>query len=249
MIPPATTPPTTIPPATIPQAAGAAPMLPDCERRRLSSDLFHALSQPLTALCCSLELVTLQQAPTAEQYRESVGRALTQAKRASWLATGMRELFDAGQVGEDCEVLSLRMAVESAIDDLLLVADAAGVRIRCLLRSACPVWFEGQRLRRGLFHLLGFMVGCAGRGSVVTIELVECGEQSLLALIISGAGRAHDQASSSDSADDERSKELTLRLGLGIARAIFEAGGGSFRAERSLEGMSVEVRLPRAGAR
>jgi len=63
MIPPATTPPTTIPPATIPQAAGAAPMLPDCERRRLSSDLFHALSQPLTALCCSLELVTLQQTP------------------------------------------------------------------------------------------------------------------------------------------------------------------------------------------
>ena len=28
----------------------------DCEIRQLTSDLFHELSQPLTNLCCSLEL-------------------------------------------------------------------------------------------------------------------------------------------------------------------------------------------------
>jgi C4-dicarboxylate-specific signal transduction histidine kinase len=242
-----------IPPApmattTTPAAMGIPYPMPDCEPRRLGSDLFHALSQPLTALCCSLELA-LQHTPTAEQYRESVSTALSQAERVSWLAMGMRELFDAGQAGEDCEILLLQVAVESAIADVLLVAEVAGVRISCLPRSPCPVWFEAQRLRSGLFHLLGFVVGCGDRGSVVKIELKECGEQALLALTVSGAGPANPQASSSNAGEADRPQELARRLGLGIARATFEAAGGSFRAERSLESTSVEIRLPRAGAR
>ena len=32
----------------------------ECESRQLVSDLFHQLSQPLTTLCCSLELALLQ---------------------------------------------------------------------------------------------------------------------------------------------------------------------------------------------
>jgi K+-sensing histidine kinase KdpD len=241
-IPPGTIPRGTTPPGANPPMTGAACILPDCEPRRLGSDLFHALSQPLTALCCSLELA-LQQPLTAEQYRENAGRALMQAERASWLATGMRELFDAGQVGEDCEVLPLQAAVENAIDDVALVAEAAGVRIRCVTGSACPVWFEAQRLRSGLFHLLGSMVGCGGRGSEVRIELAESGKQSLLALTVSGAGSVHDQALLISTEDDSHRK-LAQRLGLGIARAIFEAAGGSFRAERTVDWMSIEIRIP-----
>ena len=109
---------TTGPPSTLPRS----------RTRQLGSDLFHALSQPLTALCCSLELA-LQQTLTAEEYRESVSRALMQAERVSWLTMGIRELFEAEQAGEDCEVLPLQVAVASAIDDVLLVAEAAGVRI------------------------------------------------------------------------------------------------------------------------
>ena len=33
------------------------------ELRQLLSDLFHQLSQPLTTLCCSLELASLQTRP------------------------------------------------------------------------------------------------------------------------------------------------------------------------------------------
>ena len=85
------------------------------EPRQLVSDLFHQLSQPLTTLCCSLELAQLQN-PTAEQYGEIVSRTLEQAEKASWLATAIRELFDAGQAGEDGEVLELRWVVEDAVD-------------------------------------------------------------------------------------------------------------------------------------
>lgn len=234
-----------IPPAA---TAGTPSSLPDCDPRRLGSDLFHALSQPLTALCCSLELA-LQQSLTAEQYRESVGRALLQAERVSWLTMGIRELFEAGQTGEDCEVLALPAAVAGAIDDVRLVAEAAGVRICWVPGSTCPVWFEAQRLRTALFHLLGFVVGWGARGSVVRIELAECGEQARLALTVSGEGSARQPASVSHSEDADHHQELAQRLGLGITRAIFEAAGGSFRAERSLESMSVEIRLPRVEAR
>ena len=149
---------------------GNLPALPDSEPRQLVSDLFHALSQPLTSLCCSLEL-TMQQSPTPEQYRESVSRVLVQAEHVSWLASGIRELFDASEAGEDCEALPLQTAVQSAVSDLLPVAEAAGVRICYLPRSGCPVRFEAQRLRQGLFHLLGFAVSVGGRGAVVKIEV------------------------------------------------------------------------------
>ena len=81
--------------------------LAEYEPRQLISDLFHQLSQPLTTLRCSLELALLQTL-TTEQYREAVGQALSQAEKASWSATAIRELLDAGQVGPDLEVLELR---------------------------------------------------------------------------------------------------------------------------------------------
>lgn len=238
-----------------PSTAGVAPVLPDCESPRLLADLFHALSQPLTTLCCSLEL-TLQQTPTEKQYRESVTRALAQAEQVSWLAMGIRELLDAGDAGPDLEVLQMQAAVHDAVTDLLSVAELAGVRICYLPRSPGSVRFEARRLRRGLFHLMGFVVGWGG-GAVVRIELSESGEQVVLALTVSGEGisreamesaESPESSSPASSSQDALPRDLTRRLGLGIARATFEAAGGSFRAERGIESMIVEVRLPRAAA-
>ena len=238
-----------------PSTAGVAPVLPDCESPRLVADLFHALSQPLTTLCCSLEL-TLQQTPTEKQYRESVARALAQAEQVSWLATGIRELLDAGDAGPDLEVLQMQAAVHDAVTDLLSVAELAGVRICYLPRSPGSVRFEARRLRRGLFHLMGFVVGWGG-GAVVRIELSESGEQVVLALTVSGEGisreamesaESPESSSPASSSQDALPRDLTRRLGLGIARATFEAAGGSFRAERGIESMIVEVRLPRVAA-
>ena len=65
--------------------------------RELISDLFHQLSQPVTSLCCSLELALLQTL-TVEQYGEVVSRTLNEAQKVSWLVTAIRELFDASEV-------------------------------------------------------------------------------------------------------------------------------------------------------
>jgi len=212
------------------------------EPHQLLSDLFHQLSQPITTLCCSLELAQLH-TPTVEQYGEIVSRALEQAEKVSWLSTAIRELFDASQVGEG-EALELRWAVEDAVGDLLPVAESAGVHVCHSFRSPCPVWFDAHRLRQGLFHLLGFGLASGGPGSVLKIEIEESGMEVLLALNISGQG-GFDGASAVGPNHGHLPDDMVRRLGLGIARAIFEAAGGSFRWEREADRLSVEVRLLR----
>ncbi|MGC2183667.1 MAG: hypothetical protein WA637_10330 [Terriglobales bacterium] len=216
------------------------------EPRQLMSDLFHQLSQPVTTLCCSLELAHFQ-TPTPEQYGEIVNRALEQAEKVSWLAIAIRELFDAGQAGEDGEVLELRRGIEDAVGDLLPVAESAGMRICYSPRSPCPVWFDPQRLRQGLFHLLGFGVASGGAGAVMKIELEERGMEVLLVLTISGESEC-DDAPAAGPNHDHLPHDLVRRLGLGIARAIFEAAGGSLRLKQGADCLIVEVRLLRKGA-
>lgn len=211
----------------------------ECESRQLVSDLFHQLSQPLTTLHCSLELALLQ-TPTAEQYGEIVSQALRQAEKVSSLATAIRELFDASLAGEGGEVQELRRAVEEVVGDLLPVAESAGVQVCYLPGPPCRVWFDALRLRQGLFHLIGFVIGSGGPGTAVRIELAEHGAEVGLALTVSGSKGICDEPSNPNSG-----LALSHRLGLGMARAVFEAAGGSLSLSRGLEHWTVEIRVLR----
>ena len=71
------------------------------------------------------------------------------------------------------------------------------------------------------------------------IELAELGAEAALKLTVSRVG-VPDGLPSANS-----DQELLRRLGLGIARAIFEAAGGTLTAESGVEGLSVQVRILR----
>lgn len=206
------------------------------ESRQLVSDLFHQLSQPITTLCCSLELALLQ-TPDAEEYGAIMSQALGQAEKVSALATAIRELFDASQPGENSELLELGPAVADTVSDLLPVAESAGIQVCYSSGPACSVWIDAPRLRQGLFHLVGFVIGSGAPGDSVKIEHSACGPETMLALTVSQA-RVCDRPP--DSISDP---ELLRRLGLGIARAIFAAAGGSLTVKRAADDFIVEVRL------
>jgi hypothetical protein len=208
------------------------------EIRQLTFDLFHELSHPLTNLCCSLEL-TLVQSPTTEEYSQIVSRALVQAEKASELATAIRELLDAGNPGEKAYLFDLSHAVGDAVDDLLLVAESSGVEIAFVSPPPCPVWFDAQRLRQGLFHLFGSLIGMGVQGSVLKIELDAGGPQTLLGLNLSSVAESNGES------DPRPDQKLLQRLDLGIARAIFEAAGGTFSLRRNPQNFTVNVLLSR----
>jgi signal transduction histidine kinase len=221
----------------LPALAGPAAAA-DGDIRQLTSDLFHELSQPLTNLCCSLELALLR-SPTTEEYGRIVSQALLQAERASELATAIRELLDAGHPGEKADVFDLSHAVGDAVSDLLLVAESAGVEIAYVPPLSCPVWFDAHRLRQGLFHLLGSLIARGGQNSVLKIELEAPGPQTVLSLRLSGV------TDSNGTSEPQPDRELLQRLELGISRAIFEAAGGTFSVERRAQNLMVKVGLLR----
>lgn len=84
---------------------------------------------------------------------------------------------------------------------------------------------------------MGFVIGSGG--SHVLIELAELGAEAALKLTVSRVGIPDGLPSANSD------QELLRRLGLGIARAIFEAAGGTLTVESGVEGLSVQVRILR----
>jgi hypothetical protein len=82
-----------------------------------------------------------------------------------------------------------------------------------------------------------------GRTRVEERVLAERGVEAVLTLAVSLAG-VHDGLSPANS-----HQELLRRLGLGIARAIFEAAGGTLTVDHGVEALTVEVRLLRREGR
>jgi len=182
----------------------------------------------------------------AEQYREVLNHALDHAEQVVRLVSGIRELVEVDEPGAESEVLELDSYLQHAVMDLLPVAEAAGVRISLRRSSSCYVLFERQRLRRALFHLLECVLGSCNSGSVVNIEADEQNGEAVIALRVS-LNTALGAVQPLDGRDREFEKrELARRLGLAMARGIFESAGGRLHAETSTEIPFLELRLPMA---
>ena len=220
------------------------------EHQQLLSDLFHALNQPLTTLRCSLELALLQPR-TVEQYRDNTQVALEQAERISRIAVGIRELLAADDPGDHRRVLALDSCLKEAVGDLLPVAESAEVRLSLNGDCPCFVLFEAERLRRAIFHLLEFVLGCTGAGAVVNIEVKKNNGEAALALATTGGERFCHESRNEDPAGDSsqaKEQELERRLWLAIASRIFQAAGGALHAQDNGERLCLQVRLPLAAS-
>jgi hypothetical protein len=134
------------------------------DQRSLVYDIFHTLSQPMTALQCSLELA-LARDRTAEDLRASVEAALENVERLRQSFLLLRELNDADDPGDISAPVELRQLLLELQEDFLPVFESTGGR---LILACGPLQVRGNapKLRRAFFCLIEYLWGGSTRPSL-----------------------------------------------------------------------------------
>jgi hypothetical protein len=216
--------------AAVTSAAEFAP------RRDFVSNVFHDLSQPLTALHCSLELA-LARDQTIEEFRASVEAALQNAERLRQRLLLLRELSEAEDPGDTSTPLPLDRLLQQLREDMLPLFESAGRSLELTCEPA-QVPANEAKLMPGFFYLLEFLLRCASPSCNLRLLGRRSGKQQL-EICIEGCGARADAGPSDGCLDPDWSGELE------IARRTFRAIGGDliWMAPAGLPGVWI-VRLP-----
>jgi C4-dicarboxylate-specific signal transduction histidine kinase len=209
------------------------------EGQQLVSELFHALSQPITALRCSLELALYAQSSPSQ---ENLQMALGHAEKIAQLASGIRELVQADDPGDQRVELLLKDCLRGAVLDMVPVAEAAQVKIEMCGQVTGKIIAEPRRLHQALFYLLEFALSSAAPGSVLNVETEAQGAQSLTFLTVS----SKKPAANPEAETEAKSAALSRRLGLAIAGRIFESAGGRLQMQEDEQSLRLRFYLPLA---
>jgi C4-dicarboxylate-specific signal transduction histidine kinase len=204
--------------------------------RDFASNVFHDLSQPLTALQCSLELALVRD-QTIEEFRASVEAALHNAERLRQRLLLLRELSNAEDPGDTSTPLPLDRLLQQLREDMLPLFESAG---RSFELTCEPVQVPANeaKLMRGFFYLLEFLLRCASPSCHLRLRGRRTDQQQV-EICIEGCGASAGPDPSDDGCDPDWSGELE------ISRRTFRAVGGDliWMASAGLPGVWV-VRLP-----
>ena len=203
--------------------------------RAFVSDLFHAVSQPLTALECGLEL-SLRRDQSAAEFRARVETALVNAKLLHRRLLEARALQDASEPGDTHLPVGVKELLLQLHEDLLPVATSAKVKldVKC---EAAMVHGNEARLRNGFFYLLEFLLRVCPTGQRVSIRAQRV---SLTAFEVSFQHCASARIETPNSTPAADPADLSLR----IAQRTFRAAGGAIAlAENGSGQVAGSVRL------
>lgn len=199
-------------------------------RRRFARRLFHDLSQPLTALQCSIDLA-LRKKRSIEDYEKVLSSALEQASKAIRIAELSRQIAEADDCGERTAVDLSALMVE-VIELYAPVAEAKGVVLENSVAATAVVKANPETLRRSIFQLLDTALHRTRSGSVLYIELTAGNEISLRV----GAERDIAPEGMVDLGEDEGAYTVCAHS----MRAL----GGTMRKKPSGRSESVVITLP-----
>ena len=208
-------------------------------RHDFVSSIFHDLSQPLTALQCSLELA-LARDHTIEEFRTSVEAALHNAQRLRQRLLFLRALRDAEEPGNTSMPLGLDRLLQQLREDMLPLFESAG---RSLEMTCEPVKVPANeaKLMRGFFYLLESVFRGFPQSRTLRIRGMRR-DRNHVEVCIEGCVIRADAGWSNDCLDPEWTAETE------IARRTFCAIGGDliWKPSSDLSGAWI-VRLPCVG--
>jgi len=137
----------------------------------LISEVFHSLSQPLTALHCELELALLRD-HTVEELRGSLQSALEDAERLRQRLLLVRALSDASDPGDLSQPVELCELFRQLHEDMLPLFRSAGQKFELELEcGVVRVRANQARLTRALFAFVEYLFRHSAEGAVLTIRV------------------------------------------------------------------------------
>lgn len=135
--------------------------------RDVVSDLFHQMSQPLTALHCALEL-GLARDQKVEEFKATLESALQCADRLHRCLQRARALSDAVSPAKSLEAITLDEFLARLGEEMFPLFDSAGITLRTPA-SATVALADPARLQNALFHLLLYLVETLPRGTELVV--------------------------------------------------------------------------------
>jgi signal transduction histidine kinase len=192
------------------------------EQSQWISKMLHALSQPITALECGLEL-SLRKDRTPAELRARLRASLGTARILHQRLLEFQVLQDAGEPGNTSHPAAIQTILVQLREDYSLIARSAEVKLAVKSEPAM-VYGDEARLRSGFFHLLEFLMRiCPPHGN-----LRVCSQSPGSAVL---EVNFRSDASNSTTA---QGRSLASDLDLRIAQRTFRAAGGNLALTRTM---------------
>jgi signal transduction histidine kinase len=204
------------------------------------SEIVHNLSQPLTALQCSLEL-SLFRDQTVNELRASVEAALENAECLRQRLRMLRELNQADDPGDLSLPIELNGLLRELREELLPLFESAGQQFELHLEcGTLPVLGNQTKLMRALFYFLEYLFRYSAKEA--TLSLGVCPTRQRQAEISIATSSCLPVGSA---VENEPGSQCSCEIE--IARRSFRAAGGDFALISSASGQSLwKATLPLA---
>lgn len=204
------------------------------------SEIVHHLSQPLTALQCSLEL-SLFRDQTVDELRASLESALQNAECLRQRLLLLRELDQADEPGDLSRPTDLNGLLRELREELLPLFESAGQELELQMEGGTlAVRGNKTRLMRALFYFLEYLFRYSAKGATLSLRVRPTRQrQAEIGIATSSClpvGPAVANASGPQCACE-----------IEIARRSFRAAGGDFALVSSVSERSLwQATLPLA---
>lgn len=202
------------------------------ERRKMISEAFHTLNQPLTGLHCGLE-IALQKPRSDGEYRQRIGSGLENAGVILQLVRAIRQLVDAADPGERFGTVDLALVLSQLRSELEVVGEALRVEVAVQCETSCKVMADPTKLMAALGTLADEHLRSATPGTQVEITAKVEKRNAVVTI--------RRETSANSTSDDELMRKLSLIRSNAACCYLWSVGG----EVQAMDG-ELAITLPRA---
>lgn len=218
-------------------SAATQPAIRLLENQEILGELLHSVSQPLTTLCCSLELSI---GKASGQQQEAVSAALEQAERVINQVRLLREYLDAELLVPSARPIRFAGVVMAVVEELSFVAAANQIELKLEGTSEALVAIAEPRLRLALQYLFSLLMEGLPPKAKVILHFEEGRSESLLRSEVIAFGPQLRTGFSSQHSQ-ERDLSTCRKVKLAIASRVLESGGASLELDSDASRLIVRI--------